>query len=1348
MKTLLKVIAVMLLSCFALGQAQIQGTGVIQGQGSIATGTAPPPVGPTVSFSVSPTNIPPAGSATLSWTTTGATAISIDQGVGSVAVPSGSQSVSPTETTPYTLTATGPTGTTTATAYLSVSIPQTGFWSGILDPSRATDWTVAGVQGGIPNYPACNQTFSFPNAVTGNTDTVSANGVTPTGIIQWQPDHAYNVGDLVADQKGNVEKVSVAGTSRGDHPIWPTTAGGTVADQVSGSALVWTMSLGPAPATLPVWQPYTGFAVGAQIVDSNGNIETAGPGGTSAIRYLPPWLPPASTPTSQEHICDVGTYPACGSPLVWLRILGGTDSDKINRALFACKGTSTAVVLAAGTFIVTYGVSFNPVQPFNSSWDQTAGYRNVVLRGSGPKVTKLMFWGAGPCASGNMCAIGSLGVAQTYGGPIGSNASFGAGAKWVGTNGQVGAYNQGATMVMFGPAGTSTCVLPTPSTCVWDPGLNATAKAPQVGTMLHLDQRSEAIGICPVDSTIYPYPQPPTGTNFCQGVYGASEQGTTVTIQTTIPHGFQVGDCVGIAYVGVVIQNGNNNNAQNGTTSALAYNSLANVNTQSFCWAPTSYAPGWFRITAVPTPTSFQYTSQAAGLPSTGNGFVTRDTGGLYNAWGAIGATTSEGGSQIGRSCGNLQTTGVMTLPQDNRRPMPTCQPGEMSWFTQDENKIVTGVVTDSTCPAGDLCYTVDPPIYFPNWRTSQAPGAWFTNTGPGATLTTPSFLGVENLTADFWNDGSGITTSGNSTGGFKIQNYSNSWIKNTRLLFIPRDALWMIHCSHISIVENYIYGSKGLMSTAYGFEVHGGTSLTLIANNICQRVNGCHMTNQGSANVMAYNFHIGASYAPNTNTLQQVIYMRPMIGMNHEAAHYNLWEGNVSPGSNNDNVHGASMVGGVTFRNRWWGNDYPTKFVGVQAMQVSAFNRAGAFIGNIMGIPTNLPGAVLNYSVQPTASGGGIWNIGMSGSLVGGWCCQWKDQLTDSTFMRWGNWDPITNAVRWCGDTSDPGWTTVCSGVQSATYVSGGTVTGAASGGYYCQVQFSGGNPSAFGFITMSAANVLTGPIVITDHGMNYSSSSPPTTATLVSGYSNTCTGTIQVNAVVGGVSEVPTTPATFLNANPVPANHNLPPSFAYASQPGFFNTTWGTPGWPLIGPDVTSSGSLDATCLAATGGTDEIGMTSPSACNGVGHYGYMNPAQICFHHSALDPAYQQSANITSAVYNPTNTAATGQPPNAGTVLLTLDRAVTLNINTGLIITGVNPPTYNGTYLFYNSPVPAVGFMSSNQISYAIPNQSGYTNAPGDPGPWVSGGTVTWPNIRLYDARDCYPSPGNYALQ
>ena len=84
----------------------------------------PPPAAPTVvSFSAEPTTIQRGQSSTLRWEVSGqVTSVSIDQSIGTVQN-TGSRLVFPSETTSYTLTATGPGGSTPATASVSVTAP-------------------------------------------------------------------------------------------------------------------------------------------------------------------------------------------------------------------------------------------------------------------------------------------------------------------------------------------------------------------------------------------------------------------------------------------------------------------------------------------------------------------------------------------------------------------------------------------------------------------------------------------------------------------------------------------------------------------------------------------------------------------------------------------------------------------------------------------------------------------------------------------------------------------------------------------------------------------------------------------------------------------------------------------------------------------------------------------------------------------------------------------------------------------------------------------------------------------------------------------------------------------------
>jgi peptidoglycan-associated lipoprotein len=79
----------------------------------------PPPPAPTASISVNPNSIEAGQSASLTWQTSNATDVSVD-GIGAVQ-PNGSQSVSPSESTTYHLTAKGSGGTQEATARLTVT---------------------------------------------------------------------------------------------------------------------------------------------------------------------------------------------------------------------------------------------------------------------------------------------------------------------------------------------------------------------------------------------------------------------------------------------------------------------------------------------------------------------------------------------------------------------------------------------------------------------------------------------------------------------------------------------------------------------------------------------------------------------------------------------------------------------------------------------------------------------------------------------------------------------------------------------------------------------------------------------------------------------------------------------------------------------------------------------------------------------------------------------------------------------------------------------------------------------------------------------------------------------------
>jgi hypothetical protein len=78
------------------------------------------PATPSVTFSSSPTAINPGGPSNLEWNVTGATSVSIDQGIGVVSA-SGIRVVSPATSTTYNLTATNAAGTIIRSAVVTLN---------------------------------------------------------------------------------------------------------------------------------------------------------------------------------------------------------------------------------------------------------------------------------------------------------------------------------------------------------------------------------------------------------------------------------------------------------------------------------------------------------------------------------------------------------------------------------------------------------------------------------------------------------------------------------------------------------------------------------------------------------------------------------------------------------------------------------------------------------------------------------------------------------------------------------------------------------------------------------------------------------------------------------------------------------------------------------------------------------------------------------------------------------------------------------------------------------------------------------------------------------------------------
>ena len=223
---------------------------------------------PTASLAADPETILLGASATLTWNTTGAESVSIDPGIGTVDA-NGSVSVSPADTTTYTITASGPGGTTTDTATIKVIWPPTVTISAdpdsiLLGESATLSWSSTNadsctIEPGIGVVATSGSMTVSPTATTTYTITATGSGGTATAQATVTVTYPAPSVSLSADPATIVagESTTLAWSSTNADSAQITPDIGTV--QTSGS-----VSVSPTDTTT-----YT--------------ITVTGPGGTAAF---------------------------------------------------------------------------------------------------------------------------------------------------------------------------------------------------------------------------------------------------------------------------------------------------------------------------------------------------------------------------------------------------------------------------------------------------------------------------------------------------------------------------------------------------------------------------------------------------------------------------------------------------------------------------------------------------------------------------------------------------------------------------------------------------------------------------------------------------------------------------------------------------------------------------------------------------------------------------------------------------------------------------------------------------------------------------------------------------------
>jgi hypothetical protein len=319
----------------------------------------------------------------------------------------------------------------------------------------------------------------------------------------------------------------------------------------------------------------------------------------------------------------------------------------------------------------------------------------------------------------------------------------------------------------------------------------------------------------------------------------------------------------------------------------------------------------------------------------------------------------------------------------------------------RNQEQIVTVATCDGNSIPGHACISgtnivISPGLYMANWRSGQAPQAWWaTNPVLG--------VGIENLSMDNSNS---ITTVGTGA-AIAFFNVSNSWVKGVRSVTSSRAHVQEVYTNRITVRDSYFWLAIYSTSTSYGVECAPGSD-NLVENNIFQAVSGPVTINGAcSGSVVAYNFDINNFYTASPG------YINAFSNVHTAGTDSILYEGNVAPQVYGDVFHGTHNLVTI-FRNYLSGNlpacdsspsgtSYASASFGACSSDqipivLLSFTRFFNVVGNVLG----QTGIQSGYETGSNP----IYSLGGGNGLN-------SDPNVPVTLMRWGNYDTVNAATR-----------------------------------------------------------------------------------------------------------------------------------------------------------------------------------------------------------------------------------------------------------------------------------------------------------------------------------------------
>lgn len=327
------------------------------------------------------------------------------------------------------------------------------------------------------------------------------------------------------------------------------------------------------------------------------------------------------------------------------------------------------------------------------------------------------------------------------------------------------------------------------------------------------------------------------------------------------------------------------------------------------------------------------------------------------------------------------------------------------SAFTQTQVVYLTGVTNTG---AGAYTLSFSPGLYMSNWGTTvnSQYSTPFVSWLAGAHTVTVYGEGLEDLTVY---DQDELDQS-----GIDMSNCYGCWVKGVRFLgegsssqtpeFISEH-----HSKNNLISNNYSFNNISVTDPYEQNIEPGNESDDLVINNITE--GSVMWLGDGSMQgyVVAYNYNHN-TFTGDTNGFFE----------HGPAGIFGLAEGNTVDSDEDDDTNGTHDLN-TRFREfiMGWQPPYATA-PHPSGLLFSAYARFENAVANSIGYSSAPSGSDLTYYFNNGSGGYGyVYGMGYGGHT---------DSVVAPSSLRWANYDVVTGAVRYCGNSSSPGWGTTCS--------------------------------------------------------------------------------------------------------------------------------------------------------------------------------------------------------------------------------------------------------------------------------------------------------------------------------